>query len=108
MSTLHIEHEIVDFDLWKAAFDRFADLRTRAGVRAHRIQQPIDNPRYVVVDLEFGTTGEAQAFADLFRSTVWSSRDNAPALVGTPQTTILRTIVESPEGTASHATAKPR
>ena len=27
MPTLHIEHAIVDFDLWKAAFDRFADRR---------------------------------------------------------------------------------
>lgn len=94
MPTLHIEHEIVELDLWKAAFDRFADLRTHAGVRAHRIQQPIDDPHYVVVDLEFGTTAEAHAFADTLRSRIWPSRNNAPALAGTPRTRILVTIVE--------------
>lgn len=100
MPTLHIEHEIVDFDLWKAAFDRFTDLRTHAGVRAHRIQQPIDDPHYVLVDLEFGTTAEADAFADILHSKIWPSRDNAPALAGTPRTRILETLVdESPINT---------
>jgi hypothetical protein len=31
MTTLHIEHPIVDFDLWRRAFDGFAGARARAG-----------------------------------------------------------------------------
>jgi len=92
MPTLHIEHGIVDFDLWKAAFDRFADVRRQSGVRAHRVQRPIDDPRYVVIELDFDTTDEANAFANFLREKVWSSRENAPALAGHPQTRILDTV----------------
>jgi len=89
MPTLHIEHGIVDFDLWKAAFDRFADLRKQSGVLRHRVQRPVDDPNYVVIDLDFESTDEAEAFAEFLRRNVWSSRDTAPALAGTPQTRIL-------------------
>ena len=89
MPTLHIEHAIVDFDQWRAAFDRFADVRRQSGVLEHRIQRPVDDARFVVIDLEFGTTDEAQRFLTFLRDRVWSSPVNAPALVGTPQTRIL-------------------
>lgn len=92
MPTLHIEHAILDFDLWKAAFDRFAELRQRSGVLRHRIQQPVDDPRYVVIDLDFETTGEAERFLAFLREKVWSSAQNAPALAGTPQTRILEPV----------------
>jgi hypothetical protein len=88
MATLHIEHEISDFEVWKVAFDRFASARERAGVRRHRVRRPDDDPRYVVIDLDFDTTGDAQNFLEFLRTRVWSSRENAPALVGTPQTSI--------------------
>jgi hypothetical protein len=95
MATLHIEHPVTDFGTWKAAFDRFAELRDRSGVRGHRILRPVDNARYVVVDLDFQTVGEAEKFLDFQRPTMWSSPENAPALAGTPQTKILE-----PAGTA--------
>jgi hypothetical protein len=37
MRTLHIEHPITDLDTWVAAFNRFADARRDAGVRAERV-----------------------------------------------------------------------
>jgi len=92
MTTLHIEHPITDFAVWKAAFDRFADQRTARGVRQHRIHQPIDDPRYVVIDLDFGTAAEAEGFLDFLRTAVWSSRDRSPALHGTPTTMILEPV----------------
>jgi len=92
MPTLHIEHAIVDFDLWRSAFDRFAEVRTRHGVRAHRIRRPIDEPRYVVIDLDFDTDGEAERFLAFLRQTVWSSPENAPALIGAPQARILEPV----------------
>jgi hypothetical protein len=96
MATLHIEHPITDFGTWKAAFDRFAELRERSGVRGHRIQRPVDDAHYVVIDLDFQTTGEAERFLDFLRTAVWTSPENAPALAGAPQTKILE-----PAGTAS-------
>jgi hypothetical protein len=89
MTTLHIEHPIADFDHWKAAFDRFAPARAQSGVRAHRVHRPLDDPRYVLIDLDFGTTGEAQRFLRFLQENVWSSRDSSPALAGDPQTRLL-------------------
>lgn len=87
--TLHIEHPITDFATWSAAFDRFADIRGKSGVRSERIQQPVDDSHYVVIDLDFATAPEAQAFLGFLRTKVWSSPDSSPALVGTPRTMIL-------------------
>ena len=89
MPTLHIEHPITDFATWKEAFDRFADLRERSGVLHHRVQLPIDDPRYVVIDLDFATTTEAETFREFLQTKVWPSQQNSPALVGTPRTSIL-------------------
>jgi len=93
MPTLHIEHPITDYETWLSAFSRFADARRRAGVRAHRVQRPIDDPKYVVLDLDFDTNEEAQAFLSFLTKNVWGNRLNAPALAGEPQTMILHPAV---------------
>lgn len=98
MPTLHIEHPIVDITVWKTAFDRFADARTQAGVRAERIRQPVDDPHYVVVDLEFDTTADAEKFREFLHSVVWASAGNSPGLAGTPRTRILHTVTAVPAG----------
>lgn len=89
MPTLHIEHPITDFATWKAAFDRFTELREKSGVLQHRVQRPIDDLRYVVIDLDFATTSEAETFLRVLQTRVWSAQENSPALAGTPQTKIL-------------------
>lgn len=89
MTTLHIEHAISDFETWKAAFDRFAHVRAKAGVRSDTIRRPIDDAHYVHVDLEFPDVPSAERFLDYLQVRVWASPENAPALVGTPQTRIL-------------------
>lgn len=89
MPTLHIQHRITDFDAWTTAFKRFADARRAAGVRGHRIQRPVDDPAYVVIDLDFDTTEEAKAFLHFLKTKVWAVRENAPALAGSPEAMIL-------------------
>lgn len=89
MATLHIEHRITDFDTWTSAFNRFAEARREAGVRAQRVQRPVDDPAYVVIDLDFDTTDQAKEFLRFLNNNVWAIRDNAPALVGSPETMIL-------------------
>ena len=89
MPTLHIEHSIVDFEIWSAAFGRFAEVRAKSGVLGHRVQRPVDDPNYVVIDLDFATAEAAERFLDLLHTKVWSSRESSPALVGTPRTRIL-------------------
>ena len=102
MTTLRIEHPITDYILWKHAFDRFAEMRSAAGVRRHVIRRPVDDPCYVVADLDFGSVEEAAAFLDLLRTRVWSQPANSPALAGDPVTRILVTE-EGPVPAASRA-----
>jgi len=92
MTILRIEHAISDLATWQAAFDRFADARTRAGVRGQRIHQPVDDANYICLDLDFDTPGQAEAFANFLHTTVWATPANAPALVGTPHTRILQPL----------------
>jgi hypothetical protein len=90
MTTLHIEHAISDFATWNAAFQRFADVRLRFGVCGQRVQQPIDDPHYVVIDLDFDSPEDAGRFLGFLETNVWASTSNAPALVGRPLTKILQ------------------
>lgn len=93
MATLHIEHPITDFATWKAAFDRFADRRSDAGVTAHRIHQPHDDTAYVVLQLDFPTVAQAQAFQRFLETRVWSTPENSPGLQGMPR---ARVLVDAP------------
>ena len=89
MTTLRIEHAISDFQLWKTAFDSFAEVRANAGVRSSAIRQPVDDPGYLMLDLEFDSAERAEAFAVFLDQHVWSSPTASPGLAGTPQTRIL-------------------
>jgi hypothetical protein len=89
MTTLRIEHAITDYQLWRKAFDGFAEARAQAGVRSFAIRLPADDPQYLMLDLEFDSAGPAQAFADFLMQHVWSSPASSPGLAGLPQTRIL-------------------
>ena len=94
MVTLLIEHAVTDLATWRAAFDRFAQARARAGVLAHRISQPVEDAAYVLVELDFADAERAQRFLAFLTENVWSSPANAPALVGSPRTRTVN-VVES-------------
>lgn len=95
MATLHIEHPVTDFETWAEAFGRFGEARRQAGVRAFRVQRPVDDERYVVVDLDFDDVGPAESFLRFLTTNVWSNSANAPALAGEPQTRILTTALSA-------------
>ncbi len=92
MHILRIEHQIRDFDTWKGAFDRFSDFRQQSGVRRYRVLRPIDDPNYVMIDLEFDSPNEAEALLAALWRNVWSSPEAAPALLGEPQTRIVEAV----------------
>lgn len=90
MAVLHIEHAITDLDTWFAAFNGFADRRRAAGVRHERICRPVDDPHYIVVDLDFDRAEQAERFLAFLHETVWATPANAPALAGRPTGRVLR------------------
>ena len=89
MATLHIEHPITDFAVWSTAFERFAEARRRAGVRAHRVHRPVDDDRYVVIDLDFDDVVAAERFRAFLHTSVWAVQEHSPGLAGEPVTRIL-------------------
>ena len=97
MPTLHIEHAITDFAVWSVAFASFGEARRIAGARDARVHQPIDDPKFVVVDLDFDTQDEAAMFLQFLETVIWQNPANSPALVGAPRALILeRAIIDTP------------
>jgi len=70
MYILHIEHPVPDYDNWKKAFDSDPVGRTKMGVRRYQILRPIDDAKYVMIDLEFVTASQAEALLAAMR-VVW-------------------------------------
>ena len=96
MATLHIEHPISDLETWLGAFNKFGEARKKAGVRAQRVHQPVDDDKYIYVRLDFDSVEQAAAFKSFLERTVWASADASPALVGTPTARILTEVAGAP------------
>jgi hypothetical protein len=62
--SVHLEHPVPDYDVWKAAFDADPLGREAAGVLHYRILRPVDDPRRVSVDLEFADRPGAERFRE--------------------------------------------
>jgi hypothetical protein len=105
LTTLRIEHAISDYDVWRAAFDRFSDARARAGVLEFVIRLPVDDPLYLMLDLEFESRASAERFATFLETQVWTSAEASPGLAGAPRVRILDVVPvvldDSPGGIAS-------
>jgi hypothetical protein len=84
---LRMEHPIHDFASWKAAFDSDPIGRERSGVRRYQIYQPVDDPHYVMIDLEFDDAVAAGKVAAALRN-LWQ-RVETEGLIGGQQ---LRTV----------------
>jgi hypothetical protein len=79
MCTLKIEHAIRDFETWKGAFDRDPVGRKAAGVRRHRVFRPLEDPRFVIIDLDFDTADAARTFLAALQK-VWQRPELSPGL----------------------------
>ena len=60
MPTLRIEHSVPDFNLWKQAFDSDPADRKGSGVRRYEVLRSVDDPNFVMIDLQFDSVPEAQ------------------------------------------------
>ncbi|GAC1474350.1 MAG: hypothetical protein PVS3B2_06970 [Candidatus Dormibacteraceae bacterium] len=60
---VRIEHPVPDYDMWKNVFDtKGPELRARHGARSYQVLRPLDDPRYVMIDLDFDTLKDAEGF----------------------------------------------
>jgi hypothetical protein len=91
-ATLHIEHPITDLETWLGAFTRFEQARTKAGVRAQRVRQPVDDEHYIYISLDFDGVEQASAFKQFLETTVWASAQASPGLGGTPTARVLTEV----------------
>jgi hypothetical protein len=89
MPILRIEHSVPDFDGWKRAFDSDPVDRTKSGVRRYQVLRSIDDPNYVMIDLEFDTQSEAEALLAAMRE-VWGRVQGKVVL--DPQARIVETV----------------
>lgn len=92
MTTLRIEHAITDYDTWKGAFDRAEAIREQSGVRGYRIQRPVDDPNYLMIDLDFDDVAGAEALLSILREGIWASPERSPGLAGQPHARIVETV----------------
>jgi heme-degrading monooxygenase HmoA len=93
MIIVQIEHPVPNFDAWKKAFDSDPVGRERSGVRRYKVLRPIDNQNYSMVDLEFDSSSEAEAFLAAMRE-VWSRVEGK--IIESPRVRIVE-VVESKE-----------
>jgi hypothetical protein len=87
MHILRVEHSVSDFDAWKEVFDSDPIGRKQRGVRRYRILRQVDDPGYVLIDLEFGSSDEAETFAAALRD-VWARVD----VMRDPQARIVEVV----------------
>jgi hypothetical protein len=88
MTTLKIEHAVVDFEIWKQAFERDPIGREHFGVRRYRVFRPLDDAKYVLLDLDFDGPAEAKAFLERLRE-VWTRVDLSPGLARAPGCAVM-------------------
>lgn len=92
MITVRIEHPVPDFSGWKRAFDGDPAHRRESGVRSYRVQRPIDDPKFVIVDLEFDDLATAQAFLEVMKG-IW--RQVEGAVMNAPRARICETVEQA-------------
>ena len=93
MYKLCIEHPVPSYEKWKQAFDSDPVGREKMQVRRYQILRPVDNPNYVMIQLEFDTDSDADALLNAMRA-VWSRVEGT--IMTNPKAQIVE-IVETKE-----------
>lgn len=91
MHTIRIEHLTSDYIAWKAAFDSDPVGRERGGVRSYRVARAIDDPAYVVIDLDFEDRAGALAFRSALER-MWEQPQARAVLGGIPQARLVEQV----------------
>jgi hypothetical protein len=93
MPIVHIEHPVLDYEKWKAAFDSDPSGRAKAGVRRYRIVRAADDPNLVMIDLELDTLPQAERMLGSLQR-LWGRVEGS--LISSPKGRIFQ-VVEAEE-----------
>jgi hypothetical protein len=89
MPILRIEHAVPDFTAWKQAFDSDPADRKGSGVRRYQVMRSVEDPNYVMIDLEFDSLDEADGLLTKMRR-VWSG--DGQKVMRNPQARIVDSV----------------
>ena len=89
MPILRIEHSVPDFNGWKQAFDNDPVDRKGAGVRRYQVLRSVEDPNYVMIDLEFDSLDQAEGLLTKMRR-VWSG--DGQKVMRNPQARIVDSV----------------
>ena len=89
MPTLRIEHAVPDFAGWKRAFDSDPADRKGSGVRRYQVSRSVEDPNFVMIDLEFDSQEDAEGLLAKMRE-VWNGEGRN--VMRNPQARIVDTV----------------
>jgi hypothetical protein len=89
MPILRIEHSVPDYNGWKQAFDSDPVDRKGSGVRRYQVLRSVEDPNYVMIDLEFDSLDEAEGLLAKMRR-VWSG--DGQRVMRNPQARIVDSV----------------
>ena len=89
MYILQIEHPVPNYEGWKKAFESDPVNRKQSGVHRYKISRKIDDPNYVMVDLEFDNLTDAEACHEKLRN-LWNRVEGT--VMNNPQSRIIDLI----------------
>jgi hypothetical protein len=89
MPILRIEHAVPDFAGWKRAFDSDPANRKGSGVRRYQVFRSVEDPNFVMIDLEFDSQSDAEGLLATMRR-VWSGEGQK--VMRNPQARIVETV----------------
>ncbi len=89
MYILRIEHPVPNYERWKQAFDSDPVGREKSGVNRYQILRKVDDPNYVMIDLEFDTVAQAEALLAAMR-VIWGQVEGT--IMTSPQSQIVEVM----------------
>jgi hypothetical protein len=89
MYVLRIEHSVPNYERWKQAFDSDPAGREKSGVRRYQILRKVNDPNYVMIDLEFDTVEQAEALLTAMR-VIWGRVEGT--IMTSPQSQIVEVM----------------
>lgn len=89
MVVLQIEHPVPNYNGWKKAFESDPVGRQKCGVVRYTIFKTIDDPDYVIVDLEFALQKQAEIFLESLKK-LWGTVEGT--VMNRPKARILEVM----------------